>query len=113
MTKYSILDFGSFGNSKKTTCAVGTGAFPPFTPLQITRRKHDPRASVLSRAVEPLRAKRPPPRFLHLDRCRWAKDAGRRSERTCPFAECTTLHSNDDLSLGVSFSDKKTPRPNG
>ena len=53
------------------------------------------------------------PRFLDLDRCRWAKDAGRRSEQTGSSVEGTTLHCDDDFSLGVSFSNKKTPRRHG
>jgi hypothetical protein len=57
---------------------------------------------------------RKPLRFPHPDRCWWAKDAGRRSERTCSFVEGTTLHSNDDFSSGVAFSDpKKLPGPTG
>jgi len=81
--KHSIGDFGCFGNTthsitKKATSVVDAGGLIPFAPLKITRRKHDSRASVLSRAVEPLRARRLPPHFLHLDWCRCAKDARRR-----------------------------------
>ena len=46
----SISRFASFGKSKKPPCAVNTGGFPSFIPLQITRRKHHSRALVLSRA---------------------------------------------------------------
>ncbi len=41
-----------------------------------TSGEPQPKRSVES-PVEPPRAKRTPPHFLHLDRCRWAKNAGR------------------------------------
>ena len=49
MTIYSIPDLVSIGNNKKPPARLTQVAFPLSSPLQITRRKHYSRASLLFR----------------------------------------------------------------
>ena len=50
-----------------------------YIPTAAFAQTNAPSAWPFDRLRASLRAKRPPPRFLHLDRCRWAKSAGARA----------------------------------